>query len=688
MNVTTASPSSPRPSLDNHNSETEPRASEPQAPTTHSDDRFAPLTTRSSLARSPSSSSLATRQRTSLPPTPTNDIEMVEIVAPEAARTLRELNTERASDIASATATLKTMITGITQSLETLTRYHGEAKILVASLKSPAMLTSTQKNQILVLEDRIRDTTTIKQQLEDLLKTMAMPPSSAEKAAARNAQTQGNGPNAAKQFTAICLTVAAMAAKNAAWYLPALAVPPKPGSSVSGIDVLKRTGVALAAASGAEYTLATIALEMNKNAGGQPNKLAGVAQGADAVFSLGTQLAVNHLNGQPFPPLYQYAGFVGAGLGGIIQTGALNHLAGIKDNSFSPIEGLSSDERQNPIAQSEVSVREPGDMDAERGDGPLPTGNPEVEKLKKLFSRFPDDQLKQMEQEAAKVVNDVLPTLQKAIFSLTQTEAVSEPQEGPSLQVTRGSPADPHLSQEAVKSIEKEIGEITVALGRCSELLKSSNDPNQVAQIEKTLKQLAESVNGSNARQTMFFAGLAAMGALGAVLGAVGSVEGESPAWLANKNNRAMILAVASTVFQAFANWGQFMGGAKPNDPLGVKLLKVGLDEKGSKTEEFLKNLGRALRFLWAEFLPLQGSQLFSEKGAMLAGKEPTAPANNIPSAYTVRNVQEAFRAILSQAVLTALGSKAGAPQVIGILVNIFGALATVMAERFAKHNH
>jgi hypothetical protein len=225
--------------------------------------------------------------------------------------------------------------------------------------------------------------------------------------------------------------------------------------------------------------------------------------------------------------------------------------------------------------------------------------------------------------------------------------------------------------QSAVREFRNDLPDDDARLTRIDAALAHAQD------AERTIAELRDS---ATPRRTAFFAAMAILSTVGSVLGAIGpSVQN---AWLSDINHRAAIFGVTSSVLQAFANLGQFLGGAKPGDGRLARFLKIGMENDQNPYRAWTKNWLRSVRFLLGEFPLLQLSTTFSEMANKEAGKLPQAPVQGTPSAYTIRNVQEAFRAIFSLAFTAlALGEKANWNHYLGLGIAALGAIVPTVIE-------
>lgn len=629
----------------------------------------------SPVRRSDSSSRASSvRRHASLPPPPDADIVEGELISPAASVLMGETQgnspaqTSSQLNIAAKIGELKASVAQIAASLNVLIPYHGKVKSLVASLGSPAALTRGQRDEIARLEEEIQGGQIIEAELKRLLRTLAMPPSSAKKAREADAPASRDQPTFAKRAVGMGIAGGGVLMKNISWNLPALAINVRPGDPVTARVLGDLTGMGYGGALATEYPLWTVGLDMLMRAGVKPNHIAGGAQVWDQVTAAGTLMVGNRFSGEALPKGYQALGFAGAAVGGLFSAGVLNRLLGIKDDRFSPIEALRDDSGGSAMTGGATGSPIEGDEGMDRGNDASSRSDETRAKMQALLDRKPAAALEQIGHQAAHVVDDVLPALAESILSVPGMHRDSD------VEAQAASPAQAirRPGEAAIESIKTDIGEIAAALGRWSELIQSGADKQQAQELRSTLREMATWVNGSNANATIFAAGSASLYVLGLIVATVGLVKGESAGRLGDKNVVAVTYALTSTIAQAYANWARVMGGARPDDSAFVKLLKGGLDERGSPMLEFWKNMARAAPSLALEFFPLEAGQASAH----------SAGPSGVPSLYTIRALQEALRAVMSQALLTAFGSRAGVPQVVGVMINVLVASAVVIMER------
>ncbi|KER67609.1 hypothetical protein HR51_32785 [Burkholderia cepacia] len=496
--------------------------------------------------------------------------------------------------------------------------------------------------------------------------------------------------NARQRRIAFAEMFGAIAAKNAAWYaLPGII----PASHVAFDDVrnmtalvAQRSALAMLVAAITEYPLATDAQRRFKDAGGQINQLQGFAQSLDQALALLILFATSKATGQEAPPAYQVAGFALTAVGAAIQTGALNgsiiRMMRLPRTSARPPEAPFdridiSTLRANPVRADQAEIREAEQSTADPAQR-IPAASHRSE---------PDSSLNAwLDTVPARYVDEMRADLDSACTAIAKShDAIFRRDDGsmPADSVPAPPPAD-HEAQ--VERFGHDLAEIRSACHRLrsafpEEDARLSRIDAALAHAEELERTLAGMREGSTSKRTAFFASMALLSTIGAVLGAIGpSVH---HAWLSDIRHRAAIFGVTSSVLQAFANLGQFLGGAKPGDGRLVRFLKVGLENENNPYRAWVKNWLRSVRFLLGEFPLLQLSTTFSEMANKEAGRSPQAPARGMPSAYTIRNVQEAFRAILSLAFTAlALGEQANWNHYLGLGITALGAIVPTAIER------
>ncbi|RQR49542.1 hypothetical protein DIE21_19955 [Burkholderia sp. Bp9140] len=487
----------------------------------------------------------------------------------------------------------------------------------------------------------------------------------------------------------------AIAAKNAAWYLlPGII----PHNHVAFDDVGKMTAlvaqrsvIALLVAAMTEYPLATDAQRRFKDAGGRINSLQAFAQSLDQVLALLVLFVTGKATGQEAPPAHQVAGFALTAVGAAFQAGALNGLiirmmrpvferqraksAQPLEETFVPIAiGML---RSNPeqADQGEIRRVERSAADPEQGISSVPASGAPDSSLNAWLDTVP-----------ARIVDSMRADLQHACVSVAKLhDAIFRHDDDPLPAGSAPAPAAvDHDTQ--VARFEHDLAAIGTAVRRFRGEL--SDDDARLQRIDAALahageieRTLGDMRAGSTPKRTAFFASMALLSTIGSVLGAIGpSVHN---AWLSDIRHRAAIFGVTSSVLQAFANLGQFLGGAKPGDGRLVRFLKIGLENDNNPYRAWAKNWLRAVRFLLGEFPLLQLSTTFSEMANGEAGQSPQAPAHGTPSAYTIRNVQEAFRAVFSLAFTAlALGEQANWNHYLGLGITALGAIVPASIER------
>ncbi|WP_185646470.1 hypothetical protein [Burkholderia sp. Bp9143] len=355
---------------------------------------------------------------------------------------------------------------------------------------------------------------------------------------------------------ALAEVVGAIAAKNAAWYaLPGLI----PATHVRFDNVgemtklvTSRSALALLFAAITEYPLATDGQRRFKDAGGQINQLQGFAQALDQAFALAILFGINKATGQEPPPGYQVAGFALSAAGAAFQTGALN---GLIIRMLRPIfDTLSKKTARSCDDRSSV----------------LPTHTSQVHSAPAEQSgiRIPEPSLNTwLDTVPAQDFVEMNADLDNACTSIARLHAAIFPREN---EVLRGDmvPASPAADygthaerfsgnlaaiQHAVREFRNDLPDDDERLARIDAALEHAHD------AARTIAELRES---ATPRRTAFFAAMAILSTTGSVLGAIGpSIQ---YAWLSDINQRAAIFGVTSSVLQAFANLGQFLGGAKP----------------------------------------------------------------------------------------------------------------------------
>ncbi|WP_448166442.1 hypothetical protein [Burkholderia ambifaria] len=473
---------------------------------------------------------------------------------------------------------------------------------------------------------------------------------------------------------ALAEMVGAIAAKNAAWYaLPGLI----PATHVRFDNVgemtklvTSRSALALLFAAVTEYPLATDGQRRFKDAGGQINQLQGFVQALDQAFALAILFGINKATGQEPPPGYQVAGFALSAAGAAFQTGALNGLIirmlGPVFDTLSKKSARPSDDRSS-FLPTHTSRANPAPPEQSGIRNPEPS-------LNTWLDTVPAQDFAEMNADLDNACASIA-RLHDAIFPrehevLPRDMHLASPAADYGTHVERFS-GNFAAIRSAVRAFRNDLPDDDERLTRIDAALAHAQD------AERTIAELRDS---ATPRRTAFFAAMAILSTVGSVLGAIGpSVQN---AWLSDINHRAAIFGVTSSVLQAFANLGQFLGGAKPGDGRLARFLKIGMENDQNPYRAWTKNWLRSVRFLLGEFPLLQLSTTFSEMANKEAGKLPQAPVQGTPSAYTIRNVQEAFRAIFSLAFTAlALGEKANWNHYLGLGIAALGAIVPTVIE-------
>ncbi|PRD96974.1 hypothetical protein C6P77_23870 [Burkholderia ambifaria] len=548
---------------------------------------------------------------------------------------------------------------------------------------SPTGLTEENAGKIDSLQNFIVNATAVNASLTGLIDDL--------RAASSVASTEAGSPaparsRAVQRVVALTEMAAALLAKNVAWYVPPAIIRTGDVSfndvgSMARLVVLRST-LAILAAAVSEYPLATDGQRRYTDAGGQLNQLQGFAQALDQVLALVVLLITNKVTGQDMPPMYQLAGYGLTAAGGTVQTGALN---GLIFRVLKPVNGVLSSGSAQLVDDTFVPVdayslaAHPAGAAAEATHG-VGRASPDLEhglagsQLNAWVDAVPATELDAMKGDLESALASV------AKWRTAIIEHASDAAPG-------SRAATPPIDYEAhTERLRCDIGMITTAFGAFVRALPEDDERRvQIAQAlaeaahaERTIADLA---GNATPRRTAFFASMALLSTIGSVLGAIGpSVHN---AWLSDIKHRAAIFGVTSSVLQAFANLGQFLGGAKPGDGRLVRFLKIGLENDHNPYRAWTKNWLRSVRFLLGEFPLLQLSTTFSEMANKEAAASPAASTQSTPSAYTIRNVQETMRAVFSLAFTAfALGEEVNWYHYLGLCITALGAVVPTVIER------
>jgi hypothetical protein len=369
---------------------------------------------------------------------------------------------------------------------------------------------------------------------------------------------------------------------------------------------------------------------------------------------------------------------------------------GARAPEFSPIDFSQIRAREATEAAAEVAPVSPGGIGRLESNPPpartmpgghwsldmdavtVPRGSQardEARQLKSLVQRaeIASATMKKGLEDVAQNIDTVQNSLAKCIaerleglVNTDQTEEYTETPQDIPLPALETLHIQVNETQVELMNLKRHLAKTMLTARSASENVSAQqkNIESAIGQF-RVLQNELEKAGGMSPKAKIFFAA--------SVCGiALGTIAGSIPA-TGDIATRALYFGVTSSIAQAFANLGQFLGGADPKDPFLIKILKVGVNETNDGT--LLQGMGRALRFLMVEFPLLQASFTFSEKATQIEG-------NASPSAANVRIIQEAARSILSfMFTKIVLGEKYELNQILGPLINTAGATGLSVAE-------
>jgi hypothetical protein len=499
--------------------------------------------------------------------------------------------------------------------------------------------------------------------------------------------------------------VVAMGFKFGAWYGVEAILPGKADAfettAKTALLVTQRVLLSLALAGVGEYIPGTDGPRRWVNAGGDLKTIQGFGQAVDQGITLAGQFGTNAASGQAAPSSGQIAGFGLVGLGGVLQTGALNKpiLSGIDylrgDNNgsggtfeFVDTEELRATQRQPAQAQS-PQAEAPG-RDLEQGGGPVTQGKPRRTDVNALIDDLRTHHVPNMKAEITRAFGS-MSGVHKALTA--PAGSAQEAEEMAAMDAIREAtghallqPVPPQDHEAQIAQFRQDLDSIRSAAVEVRDSLPPDDELRaKIDTVFQDAKKMEEAVTNASKNltphETAFLRGMTGLGTIGLLLTFIGPPTGNE--WLSNVNNRAAIAGLTSSIGQNLANLGQFMGGAKPGDGRLKRFLKIGLDdENDNQVVKFAKDWGRNTRFLPIEFVPLTISTTFAEMGSKLKGQVPEAPLRAIPSVTTDRLMMETLRMALSNAFMVfRLGHKLEWHHYAGMASTFAGAATAVGTE-------
>ncbi|NIF77217.1 hypothetical protein F3J20_07360 [Paraburkholderia sp. Cy-641] len=462
----------------------------------------------------------------------------------------------------------------------------------------------------------------------------------------------------------------AMGFKFGAWYGVEAILPGKASAfettAKTALLVTQRILLSLTLAGVGEYIPGTDGPRRWAKAGGDIKTIQGFGQAIDQLITLAGQFGTNAASGQAAPSFGQIAGFGLVGLGGVLQTGALNkpvlgaigHLRGGNDKAGQPIEFVNTDElraAQSQQAPAGALPIEASDIDLEDGRGLVTQGGRGNTDVNTLINDLWTSQVPAMQAHIVRAF-DSMSGVHRALTA--PAGSAQDIAEAAAMETSRAmlQSVSPHDHEAQMEKFKQDLDSIRKAATDVSNSLpKNDGLRAQIETVFQDATKMAEAVTKASknltTHETAFLRGMTSLGATGLLLSFIGPPTGNQ--WLSNVNNRAAIAGLTSSIGQNLANLGQFLGGAKPEDGRLMRVLKIGLDsENDNPVLQFAKDWGRNTRFLPIEFVPLTISTTLAEMGSKLKGQIPEAPLRATPSVTTDRLMMEALRMALSNAFM------------------------------------
>lgn len=463
--------------------------------------------------------------------------------------------------------------------------------------------------------------------------------------------------------------------------------------------ITKRLLLSLAFAGAGEYIAGTDGPRRWVAAGGDLKTIMGFGQASDQGITLAGQFATNPASGQAAPSYGQIIGFALAGLGGVLQTGALNkpilgaidYLRGGNDEpddafEFIDTEALKAAQRQQANGQPEQV--EASEADLEQGRGPMTQNARGTTDESALIDDLWSNDVPSMKAEITRAF-----TSMSELHNALAPAAAQETEEAAALDVIREAtgqallqPAPPQDHEAQIAQFKRDLDAVLTAATEVRDSLPPNDELRaKIDTVFQDAKRMEEAVTEASKNltphETAFLWGMTGLGATGLLLTFIGPPTGNE--WLSNVNNRAAIAGLTSSVGQNLANLGQFLGGAKPGDGRLKRFLKIGLDnEDDNQVVKFAKDWGRNVRFLPIEFLPLTIASTFAQMGSVLKGTIPEAPLRAIPSFTTDRLMMETLRMALTYSFMVfRLGHRLEWNHYAGLASTLAGAATAVATE-------
>lgn len=470
---------------------------------------------------------------------------------------------------------------------------------------------------------------------------------------------------------AVCLGLAAMAAKNGAWYMPSLISSKNiPFESVSEMAKVffERWATANTAAGAAEYPASVISQRMFKATGNSMNEFLATLQLGDMVSAY----AALKVTGQKISA-FEGLGLASVAVAALIRTGTLgkvwNRFNGAHEQQ--QIGHIAFDQPQLEYGSSGAPTPAPStDRDLERQQPRPAEARNDSKRIQQLFEKIPDATW------AARISN-----FKGLMADLDELQRSESQHSTPASSSTNAQGAEPLPSAD-------DIGGLTEMLGRVQQELTSpafesyrealaqikgsqngETDETQLDQLRvhlKAFKKDLDETGGKDPKTIGFAIGMLAAYAVPVILGNVGQLT-NNPV-LASPVTRGALNIMGSVSAQTAANLGHHLLEEKEDD---------------SALWKHIKSTGVAIGLTPTEFLPLVLGLLYMDKASDKAQVRDGA-SSPWPRTGTLRVFQELGRAFYSTLFTQlTIGTPVTKSDIAGLLVQLGGAgLATGLDYR------
>jgi hypothetical protein len=556
-------------------------------------------------------------------------------------------------------------------------------------------LSEAEISRIRKIETYIADAESAQQTLTDFKTALEIPDADGGYSVRRLLRQSGEWLSDAAgsgQLTAIGLALTAMTLKNGAWYLPQLALS---SESVSLDDtgemtklVALRSLLGTVAAATLEYIPAAYSQSLWN---GSPSAWVGMAQVFDMATSAAMLTVLGAKNNQT-PSGVHLGGLAISAAAGVVQSGMLSgvgtslrakFMGSEQPPGFKPFPQFPQEMPDAPDAldDSGLAAQDPEALDRKPKGAQARQEAKQLQILRKDYSDAKLAHMRKRMDNSIHCVGDFSATVQQYLQTFPVPETADEAGTSP-------LPTIAETRSKLQKTMQDMHLTLTELHKNMEEIIRKSPDEDGLGAattgLEKLLQQLGKSKarldkdGGMAPEAKVFFAATSLVFAVGSAVGAfLPALHSEKFQQSANK---AVILGATSSIAQAFANLGQFLGGANLDDPRCVRWLKMGVD---NGKHEKLKAWARAVRFLPFEFVPLQWSRTLSEQAERTAGAMQLAPGAVFPDGANIRVIQEGVRSLMSVLFsVYGLGNKAKASDLIGTGMNVVATAAITVASR------